>query len=167
VKIEDAFHLPLVVHVLGEDVLVERVARAAVDEQVAVLAVAAGPLGQELPALLAHRAGLAGRFELLPRPEDGPLGGGVEPVRVEHRALVVVAQEHQLAVHHQVDALARVGAVPDHVSEAVDLADAQRLDVGQHGLEGFQVPVDVADDRLHAGLSTGRGRTAANVKRSV
>src|SRR4029078_979334 len=50
---EDALHLALVVYVLGGAVLVERVARRAVDEEVAVLAVAAGPLCEELPALLA------------------------------------------------------------------------------------------------------------------
>ena len=124
------------------------------DEEVAVLAVAARPLGEELPALLADRARLGRRFELGPRPEDGPLGRLVEPVGVEHRPLVVVAQQDELAVHHQVDALARVRAVADDVAEAVDLADALGFDVRQHGLEGFQVAVDVADDRLHAGILT-------------
>src|SRR5262245_34817661 len=67
---EDSFHLALVVHILREDVLVERVAGAAVDEQVAVLAVAARPLGEELPPLLALRPRVGGGFELRPRPED-------------------------------------------------------------------------------------------------
>ena len=71
---EDALHLPLVVDVLGEDVLVERVAGRAVDEQEAVLAVAARPLGEELPALLAGLAVARRRFQLRARPEDGPLG---------------------------------------------------------------------------------------------
>src|SRR5947209_706973 len=84
---EDALHLPLVVDVLGEDVLVERVAGRAVDVQEAVLAEAARAFGQELPALLAGLAALAGRLELVARPEDGPLGGRVEALGVEHGAL--------------------------------------------------------------------------------
>src|SRR5207253_8536801 len=64
---EDAFHLALVVDVLGEDVLVEGVAGRAVDVEVAVLAEAARPLGEELPAALADRPGLAGAFQLLAR----------------------------------------------------------------------------------------------------
>ena len=49
---EDALHLALVVDVFGEDVLVERIAGAAVNVEEAILAEAARPLGQELPALL-------------------------------------------------------------------------------------------------------------------
>ena len=111
----------------------------------------ARPLGQELPALLADRAGLGRVLQLVARPEDGPLGGRVEPVGVEHGPLVVVAEQDELAVHDQVDALARVRAVADDVAQAVDLLDRLlRLDVVQDGLEGFQVAVDVADDGLHA-----------------
>ena len=51
--------------------------------------------------------------------------GGVEAFGVEHGPLVVVAQQDDLAVHDQVDALARVGAVADDVAEAVDLVDAR------------------------------------------
>src|SRR5207237_64974 len=123
----------------------------------AVLAVAAGPLGEEVPAPLAHRAVLAGHFELRPRPEDGALGGPVEPLGVEHGALVVVAQQDHLALHHQVDALARVRAVADDVPEAEDLRDVVLVDVLQDRLEGLVVAVDVADDGLHTWLSGGLG----------
>src|SRR5436309_1892599 len=75
---EDALHLPLVVDVFGEDVLVEGVAGRAVDEELAVLADAAGPLGEELPAALAGLAAVGGGLELVAGPEDGALGGGVE-----------------------------------------------------------------------------------------
>src|SRR4030095_4712771 len=85
------------------------------------------------------------------RPHDGPLGGRVEPVRIEQRPLIVVAKQDQLAVHHQVDALARGRDVPDHVPEAIHpIIDLLSLDVVQHGLEGFQVAVDIADNGLHA-----------------
>ena len=59
---EDAFHLALVVDVFGEDVLVERVAGGAVDEEEAVLAEGARPFGEELPALLLGLAALGGRL---------------------------------------------------------------------------------------------------------
>src|SRR5205823_3854396 len=87
-----------------------------------------------------------------------------EAVRVEHRPLIVVAQEDHLALHDQVDALARVGAVADDVAEAVDLGDVVLRDVGQDGLECFEVAVDVADERFHAEdlPGTGGGRSAAS-----
>ena len=51
---------------------------------------------------------------------------------------------------HQVEALARVGAVADDVAQAKHFVDALIGDVRQHGLQGFEVAVDVADDRaLH------------------
>ena len=47
--------------------------------------------------------------------------------------------------HHQVDALARIGPVADDVAQAIDLGDALLPDIRQHGLERFEVAVDVAD----------------------
>ena len=75
--------------------------------------------------------------------------GGVEAVGVEHGALVVVAQQHHLALHDEVDALAGVGAVADHVPEAIGFRDGVFLDVLEDRLEGLKVTVDVADDGLH------------------
>ena len=122
--------------------------------QVAVLLEGTGPVGEELPALLANLAGLGRLLELVAGPHDGPLGGRVEPVRIEQGALVVVAQENQPAVHDEVDALARIGSVPDHVAEAIDsLIHVLLADVVQHRAKGFQITVDIADDRLHAGTS--------------
>src|SRR6185312_8816845 len=114
-------------------------------------AVAARPLGEELPALFAQRPRLAGCLELVPRPENSPFRRLVEPIRVEHGALVVIAQQNQLGIHDQVDAFAGVRSVANHVAEAVNLGDPLRFDVGQHRLEGLQVAVNIADDRLHAG----------------
>ena len=59
---EDPLHLALVVDVLGENVLVERVAGGAVDVELPVFFEIAGALGQKLPALLAGGAALRRRF---------------------------------------------------------------------------------------------------------
>src|SRR5262249_44670725 len=147
---EDSLHLALVVDVLGEDVLVERVARRPVDVEVALLLEGAGAFGEELPASFAGLAALTAGLELGAGPEHGPLGGGLEALGVEHGPLVVVAQEDHLALHDQVHALARVGAVADDVPQAVDLSDIVLVDVLEDGLQGLEVAVDVADDGLHA-----------------
>src|SRR5262249_17183157 len=129
----------------------ERVASRAVDVEGAVVAEGAGTVGEELPAAFADLPGLRGLLELIAGPHDGPLGRGVESVRVEQGPLVVVAEEDQLAVHHQVDALAGVRAVADDVPEAVNAFIRVLLgNVVQDGLECFQVAVDIADDGLHA-----------------
>ena len=112
----------------------------AVDEQVAVLAVAARPLGQELPALFAALPGFDGGFELRPGPEDRSFGRLVEPVRIEHGPLIVIAEQNELAIHHEVDAFARVRAVADDVAEAVNLADPLGFDVGQTAWRASRLP---------------------------
>src|SRR5262245_36022577 len=129
------------------------------DEEVAVLAMAARSLGQELPAFFAGLAALGGRLELGSCPEDGSFRGAVEAFGVEQRSLIVVAQQDHLAAHHLVDALARVGAVAHDIPQAIDLGDRVLVDVTQHGLECFEITVDVADDGLHAWLSLYGGDT--------
>src|SRR5262249_59201412 len=120
---------------------------------VSALSVAAGPSRQEPPPVRPRLPALRRRLQLRARPEDRPLSGAVEPLGVEHGALVVVAKQDHLAAHDGVDALARVGAVADHVAQAVDLRDGVLVYVSQYGLERFVVTVDVADDGLHAWLS--------------
>jgi hypothetical protein len=119
------------------------------DEQVAVFLVGPRSLGQEFPAAFTDRPRVAGRFKLAARPEDRPLGGGVEPVRVEHGPLVVVAQQADLAIHHLVDAFLRIRPVPDDIAQTVDLRDPLGFDVGQHRLDRFEVTVDIADECFH------------------
>jgi hypothetical protein len=41
----------------------------------------------------------------------------------------------------------RLGAVADEVAQAPDLLPGARRDVGEHGLEGVAVAVDVGQDR--------------------
>src|SRR5262249_47616112 len=120
------------------------------DEKDAVLAVAARPLGQELPAALLGHLVIDGVFELAAGPEDGPLGGRGEAVRVEHGALIVVAEQHDAAAHDEIDTLAGVWAVADHVAKAIDIIDLLLLDVLEDGLKRLKVAVNVADDCLHA-----------------
>jgi hypothetical protein len=59
----------------------------------------------------------------------------------------VVAEQADVALHRQVDAFARVRPVADNVAQAVDLRNPLLLDIGQDGLEAFEVAMNVADDR--------------------
>src|SRR5262249_47186015 len=87
-------------------------------------------------------------------PKNSPLRSRVEPLRIEQCSLIVVAKQAKVALHDQVDTFHGVGSVADNVSQAVDFRDPLLLDVGQHGLEGFQVAVNVADQSpLHASES--------------
>ena len=84
----------------------------------------------------------------------------IEPIRIEHGALVVIAQQHELGIHDKVDALARIRTVTDDVAQAINLSNSQRFNIRQHGLESLQITVDVANDRLHAkGLAIADGPT--------
>src|SRR5690606_33281469 len=79
-------------------------------------------------------------------------GAAVEPFGIKQRALVVVAEEGDLAVgHHRVEAFARPRAVADDVAEAKNLIDPLLLDMRENGLERFEVAVDVADDGAFQG----------------
>src|SRR5262249_30000536 len=85
-------------------------------------------------------------LELFAGPEDRPLRADVEPVRIEHRPLIVVAQKRDLAtLHHPVNALPWIRAITDDVAQTVGLSDPLGLDVLQHHLQGFEVPVNIAD----------------------
>src|SRR5262249_20647730 len=84
-------HLADGVNILRKDVLVDRVARRAVDvEDVAVL-VRSRQIAQELPALLGDFAIGDGGFELGPSPEYGAKGHVIETAGVENRSLVVIS----------------------------------------------------------------------------
>ena len=155
---KDAFHLPLVVDVFGKDVFVERVSGRSVDVKKAVFPVQTVAARSETPN--AWPCPRDRRAELqLGGSKNGALGRGVEPFGVEHGALVMVAEQHDLALHDQIDAFARVRAIADNVAEAINLADVVRLDVGQDRLQRFQVAMDIADNRLHARPHAGDRRT--------
>ena len=78
-------------------------------------------LAEEIPAPLPHGGRAGAVLQLVPRPEDRPLGPRIEPLGIEQGALVVVAQQADLALHHHIDHFARIRAVADHVAETVDL----------------------------------------------
>src|SRR5262249_40332908 len=106
-------------------------------------------------------------FELLTGPEDGLLGAGVEALRIEQGPLIVVAQQAHVARHDQVDAFARVGTVADDVTETVDFGDPLLLDICQHGLETFEVAMDIADDSsLHTRLTSATREANARLVRA-
>ena len=67
---------------------------------------------------------------------------------------VVVADEAEVAVRaRELDARVGLRAVADEVAEAPQLVDVLGRHVGQHGLEGVAVAVDVGEDRDEHGLS--------------
>ena len=69
----------------------------------------------------------------------------IETFRVKQGALVVIAQDADIHLHHQVDTLTRVRSVANNVAQAVDFGDPLLADIAQHGLESFEVAVDIAD----------------------
>ena len=62
----------------------------------------------------------------------------------------MVPQQAHIQAHHQINALARIGTITHDVSQAKDLIDILRLNVGEHGRECFEVSVNVANDRSQA-----------------
>src|SRR5262245_12071544 len=72
----------------------------------------------------------------------------------------MVTQEHHLALHHEIDAFARFGAIAHHVAKAVILLEPLLFDVPEDSLTRFQVAVDITNDGLHAVNLPGSGRVA-------
>ncbi len=66
----------------------------------------------------------------------------------------MVAQQADLALHDQVDALARIRPIADDVAKTIDLVDPLPADIRQDGLERFEVAMDIADEcSLHIELT--------------
>ncbi len=121
-------------------------------------------LTQEFPAALVVDP-IARTFELLARPENRALGTDVEPVRVEHRPLVVIAEQGNLAIlPDSIDAFPGIRTIADDVAQAENLGNPLRLDVLEHHLQGFQVPMDITDQSTtHRGEPpTGKGPITHN-----
>jgi hypothetical protein len=107
----------------------------------------AGQGAQKVPAAVDGSARAAGLLKLVARLEDGALGASIETFRIEKRALIVVAQQaHARFLDHEIKALAGVGAVADNIAQAEDFLDALSADIVEHGLERFQVAVNIADN---------------------
>ena len=71
----------------------------------------------------------------------------------------MVAEQGQRAVPlDEVETLDGIGTVSDHVTEADHPVDVVPSDVLEHGLEGMDVRMDVADERgTHEGARGGDG----------
>ena len=93
------------------------------DVEKPVFAAIAGQFAQKIP-VRAFSAGLPRAFQLVASPKDGSFGPGVEPLGIEQCPLIVVAQQAHVAVHDQIDALARIRTVADDVPQAINLCDA-------------------------------------------
>jgi hypothetical protein len=77
----------------------------------------------------------------------------------------VIAQEDHLALHDQIEALAGIWTISDHVPQAINFLNPMLGDVCQDGLESLKVTMDIANDRLHTvtlpGAAWHRGWTPA------
>jgi hypothetical protein len=113
----------------------------------------AGKGAEEVPAAIDLFATAASVFQLVARPKDGSLRAAVESLRIEHRPLIVIAQQaHAATLDHFVEAFARAGAIADDVSQTEDIVNFLFGDVRKHALQSFKVAVDVTDYRAsHCG----------------
>ena len=98
----------------------------------------------------ARRATSGSFSNTLSRPEAGRFGAAVEVVRlVKHGEIVVAHQRRAAAGRHQIQAFHRIRAIADDVAEADDVLDPAPVDLGEDRAEGFEVAVNVTDDREH------------------
>jgi hypothetical protein len=67
----------------------------------------------------------------------------------------VIAQEDHLALHNQIETLAGIGSITDHIPQAIDILNLMVGDVFQDGLESLKVTMNIADDRLHTVILPG------------
>ena len=57
----------------------------------------------------------------------------------------MISQDAYLGLHDQIDALARIGAIADNVTQTEDLCDLLGLNISQDSLEPFEVTMNVTD----------------------
>ncbi len=125
---------------LAEDVVPDRVERAAVEELGAGARRLRGKPAEEAPSLLRERP---------LRPADGDGGVAVEVVDrqgADDRQVVVAGEAERRILLDPLAAAVRLGPVADDVAEAPELVGGLRRHLGQNGRERVVVPVDVRDD---------------------
>ena len=71
-------------------------------------------------------------FNLLPSPEDRRFGAFAETVGIKQSTVVVIAKQVKLELHAQLDALARIGTVSDHVSKTINVVNLLAFDIPKH-----------------------------------
>ena len=59
----------------------------------------------------------------------------------------MITKDAGVELHREIDTFQWVGAVTDDVPQADDLGNALVGDIGKHRLEGFQVAVNITQDR--------------------
>jgi hypothetical protein len=109
-------------------------------------------VGDQLFASLPHGQRLVGILQhLLAGPVDGPAGAEVELLGGLGMQGSVLVVAHDQGVHAlgALQTFPGIRAVADDVAEADDLLDALGIDVGQNGLQGLQVAVNVGKHSLH------------------
>jgi hypothetical protein len=76
---------------------------------------------------------------------------GVEPIRVEQSGLIMVAQDRHLGIRHDlIEALAWIGAIADHVTQAVNFVHFMGAYVIHDRQKRLKVSMNIADQRsLH------------------
>ena len=113
-----------------------------------VVAVHAGQGAEKIPAAVDRRRGRRAEFSSWSRVQKMARSAPVLKPSGSNRApwSWLPSRQTRRVLDHQVEALARIGAVADNVAQAEDLVDALAADVGKHRLESLQVAVDVADD---------------------
>ncbi len=145
------------IHVVGEDVLVDWPARRGVNEidgclgrtQLGFQGSPHRQLAQKPPTFIALFLVLNGLHDVS-RPETGLLGTVVKIRRLVKHGVIVVAQDAPFALFdNQIEAFGGVGAVTDHVAQAIDILDAPPLNIGQDRAQGFNIRMYVTDDGKH------------------
>lgn len=117
------------------------------NKEVFVVLVHPGQLAEEIPSPIDGQLGSG--VELVSRPVDSPQSHRIEAVGIDQCRLVMVAEDGQGGLaDHQFEALVRVGAIADDIPKADDIIDTLSRNILKHGLEGFQIAVDVADQSL-------------------
>lgn len=147
---EDGLHLLLIVNVFGEDPLVERVPSRTVYKEKSPLLKGLRQPSQKFPASVSRPAVGNRRLQLGDRPANRRVGDDSVALGVEKKCVIVISLHDDLPLHRQVNALAGVGtAVAGQVAQAVDGIHGLMPNVFQHGLKGFQIAVDVAENGFH------------------
>jgi hypothetical protein len=97
--------------------------------------------------------------QLLARPQRGLARHRVEPGEVEETGgavLVIAPHQRERALPHDVDARRGIRAIADDVAEAEQRPHPSPGGVGEHGVEGGTVGVDVRQDGVTDGGTVNR-----------
>ena len=142
---EESVHFPFVEDVFLKNVFIQRIARAAMNEEKVVHTIGTRQGTEKIPTGVG--LGIAEILKLIACPENGLFRPDIETFRVEKRCLIVVSEQTNLCFfHHKVDALQRIGSVTDRITEAENFVNPMRFDVFQHRVKGFEIAVNVTDD---------------------